>query len=948
MMSAYAKRRSTRNPVAAAGAISSTAPRSPQFGGDEDGGTGGGIGSSGGGTGEPDDDCRPARQSGVTPFDERVKNVRSRIREMVAVAGEDSSDGSEEFDVNSATSKALARGPKAALSKSSTSGMTPRSDEASSEVGQRPIAERKRSQPTNSGPPSHSEGAAQLEPPPRTIGTSGAGGSSPSSSPRQGPAARASAAAAAARQRSTSPPAETTGSGQLVGRDGAAHQGARVRVVDPRIARYVEPTGTIVEVRCGGERVRVEHDGAEAAQRYYSTGKGGEYQLYFEFAADSLVGAPARRKSGASSAPPVVLDSPAESPAASPAEAPARFSRATARGSAAAAASPLGSPEGSPGAPAPQRTSRATAKPRASRSRAGQRQSTEPPIIAADPQPDIAEPKAATKKSRYSQLREARQSKTGSSDVNAKVAAVESNAEPEGRKIPYSQRRSMRMSQMQASGSDAVAAEASSGAPPDSIVSRGGGALPSSMAASAHGSKHGKESASDEVPASSSCSNSKAQLEPDSEKDSRLENLRQEHEQLLSRLRHLEQTFVRDLGAVKDDVHLQIETTEKRIVTRVLEELDKRIRQTTGMTAGKVTGKWPLDKMSSCQHNEPVPQGVGTPVNEEPEQEYDTCDLSDISQVSGSQRGSEIWRSPPVEDSSPQQPARKPDREVSSAELADNRQRLENINNAARRITQSLGGTPVTNSAPAAPPASAVFDGLQTPDFAAAPSFAGSPATGKAPAEGNDGLDAEMQRLAELRRFASNVLQAAEVQGAQARTSTGHVGAPAQPAWADNRMSHARGPAPQEQLFAERRPSGLRDAANQQDLNISFDGSQLDCYVPPARAPELSGESGQRRRTAAPSERSYQDQRWQPPPPWEDDYRPTTPRGSEIPAQPPPQPPPMQAEGVPGQAWNMGMRNGSAGRVRRSAAQPLRVPWPSAGGTGDWEGNSQSEGRLVF
>eukprot|EP00927_Polykrikos_kofoidii_P071307 TRINITY_DN67598_c0_g1_i1.p1 TRINITY_DN67598_c0_g1~~TRINITY_DN67598_c0_g1_i1.p1 ORF type:complete len:1047 (+),score=168.97 TRINITY_DN67598_c0_g1_i1:179-3319(+) len=66
---------------------------------------------------------------------------------------------------------------------------------------------------------------------------------------------------------------------KLVGRDVPAKVGMRVCVVDDRVARYVAPTGSIIELRCGGERVRVEHDGHDKAQRYYSTGKGGEYQL---------------------------------------------------------------------------------------------------------------------------------------------------------------------------------------------------------------------------------------------------------------------------------------------------------------------------------------------------------------------------------------------------------------------------------------------------------------------------------------------------------------------------------------------------------------------------------------------------------------------------------------------------------------------------------------------
>lgn len=68
---------------------------------------------------------------------------------------------------------------------------------------------------------------------------------------------------------------------RVVGRDACAKIGQRVCIIDPSIARFVEPTGSIVEVRCGGERVQVEHDGPDKQHRYYNTGKNDEYQLTF-------------------------------------------------------------------------------------------------------------------------------------------------------------------------------------------------------------------------------------------------------------------------------------------------------------------------------------------------------------------------------------------------------------------------------------------------------------------------------------------------------------------------------------------------------------------------------------------------------------------------------------------------------------------------------------------
>jgi len=88
---------------------------------------------------------------------------------------------------------------------------------------------------------------------------------------------------------------------EVVGRDVNARLRDRVCVVDPRVARFVDPLGTIVEIRCGGERVRVEHDGPDRAQRYYSTGKDGEFQLVLEGPmnpSNKITTEPAARESG--------------------------------------------------------------------------------------------------------------------------------------------------------------------------------------------------------------------------------------------------------------------------------------------------------------------------------------------------------------------------------------------------------------------------------------------------------------------------------------------------------------------------------------------------------------------------------------------------------------------------------------------------------------------------
>jgi len=66
----------------------------------------------------------------------------------------------------------------------------------------------------------------------------------------------------------------------ILGQDVMPHVGDHVVVLDVHLARWLaEPTGTIMEVRCDGGHVKVEHDGAAREERYYNTGKDGVYQL---------------------------------------------------------------------------------------------------------------------------------------------------------------------------------------------------------------------------------------------------------------------------------------------------------------------------------------------------------------------------------------------------------------------------------------------------------------------------------------------------------------------------------------------------------------------------------------------------------------------------------------------------------------------------------------------
>jgi hypothetical protein len=423
-----------------------------------------------------------------------------------------------------------------------------------------------------------------------------------------------------------------------------------------------------------------------------------------------------------------------------------------------------------------------------------------------------------------------------------------------------------------------------------------------------------------------------------SEQSGQIEELKHEHEALLSRLRKLEQTFVRDLGVVKDDVHLQIEATEKRIFKRVLEELDIRIRQIVGASSEKIASLEPTKPYGSklaLDFSVEQTSQVSTPFNEEPEQEYDTCDMSDFSsiQASGGRRESEFWKSPSRDES--------PKKEVSLAELADNRRRLQNIGNAARSITSSLSGS-TAESVAHQQPAKLDYSGLQTPDFAAQRFAAPDPfsplqmaAPAKAPGDSPDGLDAEMARLADLRRFASSVLQAAESQCSQAMANAA-ASSQAPPMWNHSvsqqaTVQHhgtdaARGSRMSAAIFgADNHPGRLRDAASHQDhQEAPFDSS------PVPAAPEMRGGVRHGVPAHAPAAPAWDGSRGslsqRAAPQMEVNHRSLSPRGA-----------PQIPSAVPRRSTQ-----------RRMTGQTMHVPWNAAGGGGEWEGTVENEGRLVF
>eukprot|EP00427_Karlodinium_veneficum_P055307 CAMPEP_0169407636 /NCGR_PEP_ID=MMETSP1017-20121227/58217_1 /TAXON_ID=342587 /ORGANISM="Karlodinium micrum, Strain CCMP2283" /LENGTH=840 /DNA_ID=CAMNT_0009514575 /DNA_START=67 /DNA_END=2586 /DNA_ORIENTATION=- len=840
MLGSYSKRRSTQQRSSAA----VEPPQSPQFGDNDTSGFGGGGGTGGA---DDDEDLRPStaqRQSGVsrqrspssnnaTPFDERIKSVRSRIREMVAV-DEDSSDASETYESNpmrGSRSSVATRGSKSSNARSSASKAAATADQ---EGGESKATPKRRSK--------------------QNVGSS------------------------------------NSGEGQLVGRDGAAFVGARVRVLDPKVARYVEPTGVVVEVRCEGERVRVEHDGPNKDQRYYNCGKNGEYQIEFDKVSD---GGRSRRT------PPTVAESSDEEPAPTP---------------------------------APKPKVKAAVKKGVARSGAA-----------------IIEVDASAKKSRYSQLREKRHSTcqepsvpvhpvtaASSSTASATVKAVassprpESSPDPEGRKIPYAQRRSMRFSQAEVAEVAAVVAKATDRG--DISASSPSGDRTHAVSPSRSDTASAEKSGSD-VLGKDICSSSL-----NDQRHGAVDQLMKDNKDLFARLQSLEQSFAKDLGAVQDDVNRQLEITEKRIVSRVLDELEKRLRQATKTALSEPVKptKLSMDVISS---QEPTQHGAGTPMNYEPEQEYADSDLSECQPASSSRRPSELQKS--YVDEALQKVTEQAAAEESKEELADNRQRLENIGNVARRINGSLSGL----AGPKEPVSQVALrpenNGSQTPDFAA--TFSGSPSQSFPPP---DGLDAEMARLADLRRFASNVMKAAEGQSQMMQSPA----TPTPGTWTDSRQHGWPGsslpvpPHPEAQMYAGSHQMGLRDSANHHERQgpPHFDSADMEHLrmTPPASA-----------------RRSMPAQMPGVPPPWAEsgpqnyaswdahsNLQAYSPRGVAPQGH---QAHHMQAEAPSKQQF---FRQGKGGR--HSFSQPMRPSWPAAVPNGaaanEWDCTpGESEGRLV-
>jgi len=96
-----------------------------------------------------------------------------------------------------------------------------------------------------------------------------------------------------------------------------------------------------------------------------------------------------------------------------------------------------------------------------------------------------------------------------------------------------------------------------------------------------------------------------------------LEQLKHGHNEVSGRLRELEQSISRDLDALRSETKMQVDAAEQRIIARLMDEVDRRVRAGATSLAAQLRCSALLD--GNCHQS---PQG--TPLIQEPEQEYET------------------------------------------------------------------------------------------------------------------------------------------------------------------------------------------------------------------------------------------------------------------------------------------------------------------------------------
>lgn len=266
-------------------------------------------------------------------------------------------------------------------------------------------------------------------------------------------------------------------------------------------------------------------------------------------------------------------------------------------------------------------------------------------------------------------------------------------------------------------------------------------------------------------------------------------------EALANRMRGLESRLTKDLADAKE----QVLASEQRVLDRMVEAMDQRVQKLACSAFAEVMLKSDIGGDGGGPHKVAAEtkeiQGFVTPgrptalpsMDEEPEQEYESGDTGsqrsgDTSMPPSEGRGSFVSTarvSPtPAPSSKAAAAATAAVLEASSpAELTDSQQRLATIDGIAWRVNTSLIGpsvrAPATGMSVAANLLGSGRTGGLPLDFrldqgdggvgvacVASDSRSDTPAAAVAAL---DGLDAEMAKLADLRRFASTILGVAGV-----------------------------------------------------------------------------------------------------------------------------------------------------------------------------------------
>ncbi|CAK9048603.1 unnamed protein product [Durusdinium trenchii] len=633
---------------------------------------------------------------------------------------------------------------------------------------------------------------------------------------------------------------------RVLGRHVVPHVGDHVVVLDPSGSRSA--TGTVMEVRCEGGRVRVEHDGVDRVERYYNTGKDGEFQLALASPMPSLTDGASRPRFSLPR-PPSKVELKAET-------VPALFvsNQATV-------------------------STNSVQRPRYSEIRrgtsAGRRELEVPDTDTASVRsPSVCSAvSSAAARPRYSELRKARQAALG--ETQATPATV-----PDGAEEP---RRRQRMPQEPVEATVEVASEDAGGpsrltprprsrytelrkasrSPVRSVADPCGNARDAvktpvfEQAEPASGAAQALQ-----VPVLHVTPVTQAQEAPGARSNERSPEVLE----LLKRLEKLEGATMSLTTQLKDlKVSQSFETCEKLCLSwqdesrrqleagkeqlrhylheEICQQLEKVDRQISAKveTCEKLCQSWKDESRRQFEASEELLRQY---LRDEIRQQLEQVERR-IS-AKASERLIEPKISVPLESEEPEQEYETPSAEeppfyLAGAELADSELSLQTIGSIARRVSASLGGRPATG-----PPASS--SQREVGERRAPPPT-------QRPKERNFDFEQEMEHLAHMRRYASQVLGTQEA--ASPRTPRS-----AHPEWqADQELHEAlRSTLPASPMFGH--PQAAARSAH---------------AVRTAR-PVPCAERW-RRRTSASTTRSETE----PPCPWDDEEEPLTPQDDGVP-----------------------------------------------------------------